>query len=161
MCREYKISKAAFSERFSERIRTVKKVANQIVETDRAIALLDVNERIAVFGLAEQLKQMSGHIASAGNDSAMVSKMFAKAARDATSKIMFKAMDDDGETISPERLAACTEEIAAVMKSTVVSNEASKVSLALLNANKETVNQINNSGAEDKPKTLMDFYGGQ
>lgn len=76
--------------------------------------------------------EMARNIRSAGNDTAMVSKMFAKAAKDATSQIMFKAMSDDGETISPERLASYTEEISAVMKSTVVSNEASKISLKLM-----------------------------
>ncbi len=87
---------------------------------------------------------MAKNIHSAGNDTALVSKMFAKAAKDATSQIMFKAMGDDGETISPERLAACTEEIAAVMKSTVVSNEASKISLKLMDI----------AAKQDKPETV-------
>lgn len=132
LAKEVGMGESSLRERISAQSAQIKKAANQIVETKRTLKALPLSAQIAAHTRAEMLTQMGDRISSAGNDTALVSEMFAKAARDATSQIMFKAMGDDGETISPERLAECTEEIAAVMKSTMVSNEASKISLKLM-----------------------------
>lgn len=160
LAKEYGIDRAALTRKFSQQLRNVKNLAKQIVTVESALRELPVAQQVQVINLAEQLKQMSGHIASAGNDLAIVGKMFAKAAKDATSKIMFQALDDDGETVNPQRLSACTEEIAAVMKSALVANESSKISLNLLNANKETIVQINQvEQKKEKILTRDEFYG--
>ena len=132
LAKQFGTSEASIRRMFPSRRKDVKEVANQIIKAEDDFRNLPITSQIDALQLVDDIKRMRENIQSAGNDTALVSKMFAKAARDATSKIMFKAMDDDGETVNPERLADCTEEIAAVMKSTLVSNEASKISLKLM-----------------------------
>lgn len=132
LARETGISESSLRERISAQSAQIKKAAKQIVETKLTLKSMPLSAQISAHSRAEALLRMSENITSAGEDTSMVSKMFAKAARDAASQIMFKAMSDDGETVSPERLAECESEIAAVMKSALVSNEASKISLKLM-----------------------------
>lgn len=132
LAREYGVSKGLISQRFSKPIKNVNNVANQIIETEKAISLLNVNERIAAFNLVEEKKRQNANMSDAANDVSIVTKMYAKAAKDATSQIMFKSMSDDGVTVSPERLATCAEETTAVMKSIILVNESSKLPLKLI-----------------------------
>src|SRR5882724_2259578 len=53
LAREFKVSKATLSERFSKRTETVKSVANQIVETRDALDALGLSEQLAAISLAD------------------------------------------------------------------------------------------------------------
>ena len=132
LAKEYGVDRAALTRKFSQQLRNVKDVANQIVKTEYAINALPVAQQIQAFNLADEIKGMNREMAIAGNCLAVTNRMFAKAAMDATTKIMFKSMSDDGETVDPARLAECTDEIAAVMKSTLVANESGKQPLKLM-----------------------------
>ena len=65
LARELGVSKDAVSSRFSKRTETIKAVANQLVATDRAMANLNVSEQMAARSLADDLKAVSEHLASA------------------------------------------------------------------------------------------------
>lgn len=65
LAKEFKISKSVISGRFSNRLKNVKDVANQILETESAISKLNVSERFAAFSLVDEVKAGQMHLASA------------------------------------------------------------------------------------------------
>ena len=132
LAREYGVSKTAISSRFSKRTETIKEVAKQIVNANNSLSKLDVSERKLCFDVADDLKAMMDDLSSAGRYAAGTAKMHAKAAHDATSKIMFIAIGEDGETVCPDKLKQLSEEQVAVMKSTAIANEASKIPLKIM-----------------------------
>ncbi len=144
LAKEVGMGESSLRERISAQSAQIKKVANQMVATEREFKALPLSAQIAAHFLADAIKQRDSNMAEAGTNLSEVSKMWAKAAKDSTVKIMFKAMDDDGETVNPERLAACSEEMAPVMKSIQLSKEAGVIPLKAMELaarNKEPENE--------------------
>jgi hypothetical protein len=133
LAREFGISKASVSARFSERVQNVKTVANQIVETDRAISLLNVSEQIAAHDLAAQLKSISGHLASAANYGAATAHRLSGIAH---AKV---AMIDDAAPLDENSV----EELKGISVLTRMANAASEIGVNLLRANKEKIDEMN------------------
>lgn len=132
VAKEYGISEGTIRKRVNTHEKPALILANQIAATEEAFENLPLNTQVKVRALVDEIRQMNTNLATAGNDLAIVSKMWAKAAKDSTAKIMFKAMDDDGETVNPERLAECSDEMAPVMKSIQLAKEASHIPLKAL-----------------------------
>lgn len=133
LAREFGISKASVSGRFSERVQKVKSVANQIVETDRSLSLLNVSEQIAAHDLAAQLKSISGHLASAANYGAATAHRLAGIAHGKVSEIDDAAPLDEESLIALKGIAALTR----------MSNESANIGLNLLAANKAQIEEAN------------------
>lgn len=126
LAREYGISKGLISQRFSKRIEIVKDVAKQIVETDNAISQLNVNERIEAFNLADELKAISKHGASAARYGMQTAHRLSYIANVQAEKINEAAsLEENAETIK------------SVMAMTRGANDAASIGLSLLNANKD------------------------
>lgn len=134
LSREFKVSKAAISTRFSKRNETIKTVANQIVETERALSFLNVSEQLAARSLADDLKAISEHLAGAARFGAATAHRLAGIAHSNVAKI------DDAMPLNDEGSVSSLKGIAVLTK---MANESSEIALNLLNANKEAVKELN------------------
>lgn len=128
LSREFGISKAAISVRFSKRNETIKSVANQIVETERALSFLNVSEQIAARSLADDLKAISEHLAGAARFGAATSHRLAGIAHNKVAEI------DDAKPLDEASLTS----LKGIAVLTRMANEASEIGLNLLRANKDS-----------------------
>ncbi|WP_157661690.1 Hin recombinase [Burkholderia ubonensis] len=128
LSREFGVSKAAISIRFSKRNEKIKNVANQIVETERALSFLNVSEQIAARSLADDLKAISEHLAGAARFGAATSHRLAGIAHSKVAEI------DDAAPLTEESLAA----LKGIAVMTRMANDASEIGLNLLRANKDS-----------------------
>jgi len=127
LSREFGVSKAAISVRFSKRNETIKIVANQIVDTERALSFLNVSEQIAARSLADDLKAISEHLAGAARFSAATSHRLAGIAHNKVAEI------DDAKPLDESSLAS----LKGIAVLTRMANESSEIGLSLLRANKD------------------------
>lgn len=138
LAKEFGVSKTAISVRFSERIETVKEVAQQIVATEQRMAQLPVADQIAARSLADELKAISVHLAGAAKFGAATAHRLAGIANMKVAEI------DDAAPLDEDSLKAL-KGIAAL---THTANQASEIALGLLKANKETVDKVNEQALE-------------
>lgn len=144
LAREYGVSKTRISERFSERIGTVKSVANQIVSAEAALRALPVTEQVQALNLADELRAISTHLAGAAKYSAATSHRLSGIAHAKAQEIDDAApLDDD----SREAL----KDVAVLTK---IANDAAVIPTALLSANKEAVKELNQA-ARPQPKRIV------
>lgn len=134
LAKEFGVDRAAVTRRFSQRNATVKSVAHQIVETERALSFLNAAEQIAACSLADELKAISGHLAGAARFGAATAHRLSGIAHSKASEI------DDAQPLNEESIGAL-KGIAALTK---LANEASEIGVNLLRANKEEIERINN-----------------
>jgi AraC-like DNA-binding protein len=132
LAREFKVSRATLSQRFSKSVGNVKTVANQILETEHALKSLTLSEQVSAISLADQLRSISGHLAGAANYSAATSHRLAGIANLKVQEIDdAKPLDDESRT--------SLKDVAVLQR---MANDASAIPLNLLAANKDTVKQI-------------------
>lgn len=153
LAREYKISPASISLRFSKRIETVKNVAGQIVETEKALSLLNISEQSQAFSLAADLISISKNLAGAARYGSMTAHRLAGIANHQIDQI------DDANPLNAESV----ESLKGIAALTKLSNEAASTGLNLLAANKATVEKINNEKppeelAPERPRVNRDEW---
>lgn len=134
LAREFGVSKAAISGRFSERTKRIKNVANQIVDTERALSFLNVSEQLAARSLADDLKAISDHLAGAARFGAATAHRLLGIAHGKVAEI------DDSTPLTTEESVASLKSIAVLTK---MGNESSDIAINLLRANKDAVDLIN------------------
>lgn len=128
LAREFGVSKALISSRFSKRTETVKAVANQLFEADRAFSNLNVSERIDAWSIVDDLKAMSMHLAGAGKFGAATAHRLSGIANAKVGEI------DDAAPLDQESLVT----LKGVAVLSRMANDASEIALNLLKANKES-----------------------
>lgn len=133
LAREFGISKASISTRFSERLGTVREVAHQIVETDKRVAALPIADQIAARSLADELRAISSHLAGAAKYGAATAHRLAGIANAKSAEI------DDAEPLN-EASRNAIKDIAVL---THTANQASEIALNLLKANKDSIDDLN------------------
>lgn len=133
LAREFGVSKAAISGRFSERTTKIKSVANQIVETERALSFLNVSEQLAARSLADDLKAISDHLAGAARYGAATAHRLSGIAHNKVAEI------DDSMPLDENGV----ETLKSVAVLTRMANSSSEIAINLLRANKETVDDLN------------------
>ena len=133
LAREFGVSKALVSGRFSERVETIKDVAKQIVATESALSLLNISEQMAARSLADDLKAISTHLAGAARYGAMTAHRLSGIAQAKSLEI------DDAAPLDEKS----RQSMADVMMVTRVANEASAIGMNLLKANKDHVDDLN------------------
>lgn len=141
LAREFEVSEAAIRLRLSAQVKEIKSVANQIVATESRLRALPVSAQITTHNLADMLRSISGHLAGAANFGASTAHRLAGIANMKAQEI------DDTKPLDGESLEA----IKALTAITYASNEASKIGLNLLNANKEAVADM---GRGDTPEQM-------
>jgi hypothetical protein len=138
LAREFGVSKASVSARFSERTETVKSVANQIVETERSLSLLNVSEQIAARSLADELKSISTHLAGAAKFGAMTAHRLSGIAQ-------AKSLEIDDAAPLDDKSRAALADVAVLGR---MANGAAEIGLNLLRANKDTIEDLNKRESE-------------
>jgi AcrR family transcriptional regulator len=127
LAREFGVSKAAISARFSKRTETIKSVAKQIVETERALSFLNVSEQMAARSLADDLRAISEHLAGAARFGAATAHRLAGIAHMKASEI------DDARPLNDESIKS----LKGIAVLTRMANESSEIGVNLLRANKD------------------------
>jgi hypothetical protein len=139
LAREFGVSKAAISGRFSERTQKIKTVAHQIVETERALSFLNVSEQLAARSLADDLKAISDHLAGAARYGAATAHRLLGIAHGKVAEI------DDSTPLTTDESVASLKSIAVLTK---MGNESSDIAINLLRANKDAVDLLNRRAVE-------------
>lgn len=131
LAREFKVSPATISNRFSKRTETIKTVAQQIVATEQALTSLPLSEQVQAVTLAGKLRSISMHMADAANYSAATSHRLAGMAHILTAEI------PDGPLTEEAKVKI--KDVVALQRS---ANEAANIPLNLLAANKDSVKLV-------------------
>lgn len=147
LAREFGVSKGAVSSRFSKRTETIKAVANQLVATDRAMANLNVSEQMAARSLADDLKAVSEHLASAARYGSATAHRLLAVAHGNAAKI------DEADPMN----AGSIEAMRGMAAMTKLANDSSEIAVNLLRANKDNIEDLNRGG-KDVPAGLEHFY---
>jgi len=127
LAREFKIDRAAITRRFSQQLNTVKSVAKQIVSAEEALYDLPVAQQLITISLANDLRAISRHLAGAGVKGAATAHRISAMAHAQTE--FLDDTDTTGETNVPI--------LKSINMLTSVANDAAKIGLNLLAANKE------------------------
>lgn len=131
IAREFGISEAAVRRKFPAQRKDVKDVANQIVATDAALRALPIASQIDALTLADELKAISMHMASAAKYSSASSHRLAMMANGVLERV-----DPASPMKSHEDLTA----FAALKK---LANMSSVIPIGLMSANKEVIQDLN------------------
>ena len=147
LAREFGVSKTTISERFSERIQTVRDLANKIVEVDYAFKKLPVVDQLETLSLVDELKAISTHLAGAAKFGSATAHRLAGIAHAKVHEI------DDAAPLDETSL----ETLKGIAVLTRMANDASVIGVNLLNANKDQVKLVNQP--TQAPSSLDHFYG--
>jgi len=125
LAREFDVSEAAIRQRVSAHAKSIKDVANQMVAAEVAFKSLPVTSQIIAHNLADELKQISMHLASAAKYGAATAHRLNGIAHNQVERI------DDAE---PEKSTEALQRIAVLSK---IANSSAEIGLKLLAANKD------------------------
>lgn len=141
---EYRVSRALISSLFQKRVETVKAVANQLVAAESALRNLTVSDQLLAVNLADELRAISGHAASAAKFGMATAHRLAGIANGIVQQV------DDANPM------ASMDSLRAVATMGRIANDAAHIGLNLLAANKgkAMVDEPN------VPTGLDFFYGG-
>ena len=140
LAREFGVSEGAIRARVVAQCAEIKEVAHQIVATEERFNSLPVSAQISARTLADDLRAISSHLASAAKFGAMTAHRLSAIAHQQTEKI-----DDMGEIEDNESA------IKSVMVMTRGANDAAAIGLNLLAANKGVVNPSSNGADSAEP----------
>ena len=129
--REFGVSEAAIRKRLGTQTKQIKQVANQVFAAELALSALPIGAQISARTLADELKSISSHLASAGKYGAMTAHRLSAIANGQIEKI-----DDVDPMASGDVLTS----IAGLTK---IANSSSEIAINLLRANKEFVDNMN------------------
>lgn len=129
LAKAFKVAESTIRDRgISAQATEIKDVARQIVTVQERLASLPVSAQVSAHALADELRAISGHLASAAKYGSMTAHRLSIIAHGQTDKI--------DETAS---LDANAEALKSVMAMTKGANDAASIGLNLLAANKGTV----------------------
>lgn len=147
----YGVAESAIRKRVSAELKQaeeVKVLAHQLVTAENKIKALPLSAQVSALSIAEDLRAMSMHLASAGKYGAATAHRLSAIANSEVQKL------DDVDPLGAKGI----ETIKNVAVLTRTSNEASEIAVNILKANKERMQALEEP--EEKPPTLEDFYGG-
>lgn len=129
LAREFGVSEAAIRKRFGTQTKQIKDVANQLVAAETAFAALPISAQISARTLADELKEISMHLAGAARFGAATAHRLSGIANAQVARI------DDADPLGAESL----ESLKGISALTRLANESSTIAVNLLSANKEMV----------------------
>lgn len=136
LAEEFGISEAAIRKRFGAQCAQIKAVANQMVAAETAFSALPISAQIAARTLADELKEISMHLAGAARYGAATAHRLSGIAHSKVGEIDDAAPLNDDSMKVLKGIAALTQ----------LANQAAEIPLNLLKANKETVDELNRGG---------------
>ena len=132
LAREFGVSSAVISRRFAKSTATVKSVANQLVSAENSLRELPVSQQIAALTLADELRAISMHMASAAKYSAANAHRLAGIAHGKVQQI------DDAAPLDSESM----ESLKGVAVLQRMANDAAIIPSNLLAANKDSMKTL-------------------
>lgn len=133
LSREFGIAESSIRERVSDTARKIKDVANQMVAAEVAFKSLPVTAQIIAHNLADEMKQISMHLAGAAKYGAATAHRLNGIAHNQVELI------DDAK---PEESTEALQRIAILTK---IANGSAEIGLKLLAANKDDLKPSNNT----------------
>lgn len=130
LAKEFGIDRAAITRRITPSVRNVKSVANQLLNAETALKQLPITQQIATLSLVDELRAISTNLASAAKYGAVNANRLSGLA------------NAQLNTVNEEDIESSGVALKMVSVLTDMANEASKVPLGLLNANKEQVQKF-------------------
>lgn len=124
LAREFKVGKATISERCSQKVQRIKKLATTMVETEQIFENMPVSEQAAVLNLIDQMKATTHNLANAARHGSATS---ARLARIAYGKAV-QLDSDDVDMADLKQIAALTQ----------TANQAATIGTDLLAATRNT-----------------------
>jgi hypothetical protein len=142
--REFGISEASIRERMATPVEEVRDVAEKIIAAEVALAALPPISRVSAQNLASKLRSISDSLASAAEYGAKTAHRLNALANSEVGKV------DDANPLGS------MEALRGVSALTKLANDSASIAVSLLQANKETVKQINDeAGAEQRAAAEM------
>jgi len=143
LAREFEISEAAIRKRFGAQTKQIKDVANQLVAAETAFAALPLGAQISARTLADELKEISMHLAGAARYGAATAHRLSGIAHAKVAEI------DDAKPLDDESRQALGD-IAVLTK---MANGAAEIGMELLKATKDV------KPDDDKPTPVQIVIG--
>jgi len=139
LAKEYGVDRAAITRRITPSVRNVKAVANQLLNAEAAFKQLPITQQIATISLMDELRAISTNLASAAKYGAV------------NANILSGLANQQLNTVNEENLMTGEGMIALKTVGALqdMANEASKVPLGLLSANKDQMQKITNPQNSD------------
>ncbi len=130
LARRYKVHPSQITRRVSQPAKTVKAVASLVAEAEIAFDSLPVSQQGIARTLADQLKGIGSDMLETSGIHARNAKKLAQLAQ-----VTLDQVDDEAVAMG---LESAEEGIKRVMRLTTVSNEAGRMPLGLMQANKDS-----------------------
>lgn len=127
LAREFEISEAAIRKRFGTQTKQIKDVANQLVAVETAFKALPISAQISARTLADELKEISMHLAGAARYGAATAHRLSGIAHAKVSEI------DDAAPLNDDSLKT----LKGIAILTQMANGSAEIGLNLLRANKD------------------------
>jgi ABC-type transporter Mla subunit MlaD len=137
LSREFGVSEAAIRKRFGAQTKQIKAVANQLVAAETAFSALPISAQISARTLADELKEISQHLAGAARYGAATAHRLSGIAHNKVSEI------DDAAPLNDESLKT----LKGISVLTQMANQSAEIGVNLLRANKDSIDAMN------KPET--------
>lgn len=137
LAREFGVSEAAIRKRFGAQTKQIKDVANQLVAAETAFSALPISAQISARTLADELKEISQHLAGAARYGAATAHRLSGIAHNKVSEI------DDAAPLDDESLKT----LKGISVLTQMANQSAEIGVNLLRANKDSIDAMN------KPET--------
>lgn len=146
LAKEYGISYNAIKKRFGSRVKQIKSVANQILETERNFKALPISSQIKAVNLADLLRSISNHLGHAANYGAMTAHRLHG---------ISNALVDKIDEADPLKDRKSIDTLGGIGVMTKLANESAEIGLNLLRANKEAVEGIHRQDDLPEPKQIV------
>lgn len=146
LAREFGVSEAAIRKRFGAQTKQIKDVANQLVAAETAFSALPIGAQISARTLADELKEISMHLAGAARYGAATAHRLSGIANAKVGEIDDDAPLDDDSLKTLKGISVLTQ----------MANSAAEIPIGLLKANKEQIDQMN-SPETDSAQLLKDI----
>lgn len=143
LAKEFGISEAAIRKRCGAQAKQIKDVANQLVAAETAFSALPISAQISARTLADELKEISMHLAGAARYGAATAHRLSGIAHAKVAEI------DDAKPMDDESRVALSD-IAALTK---MANGAAEIGMELLKATKD------HKPEDDKPTPVAITFG--
>ena len=133
LAKVYGISEAAIRKRFGSHVKQIKDVANQLVAAEAAFDSLPISAQISARTLANELREISLHLAGAARYGSATAHRLSGIAHGKVQEI------DDSKPLDEASL----ESLKGIAVLTRMANDSSQIGLNLLAANKEAIKEMN------------------
>jgi hypothetical protein len=143
LAREFGVSEAVIRKRFGAQTKQIKDVANQLVAAETAFSALPIGAQISARTLADELKEISMHIAGAARYGAATAHRLSGIAHAKVSEIDDAAPLDDKSMLALKGIAVLTN----------LANAAAEIPIGLLKANKDMPTE------DEKPTPVAITFG--